>query len=158
MQADEIRVKGHKMIAWMGLALLVSTRLWVAGTVRVTRESRLSERLRQHVRACAAAVRPLLVCTEGWAPYPKSIRRAFREQSKVRAGRGRACLCIWPQVPSGTVSKHTVKHRLTSITRCLAHGSLQQAAVLLCRSRGGSMLTTAIIPRFNGTRRERLAT
>src|SRR5438105_1346404 len=30
MQADEIRVKGYKMIAWMGLAMMVSTRLWVA--------------------------------------------------------------------------------------------------------------------------------
>jgi IS1 family transposase len=158
VQADEIRVKGHKMIAWMGLALMVSTRLWVAGTVSVTRDTMLAERLMQHVRACAAAVRPLLVCTDGWAPYPNSIRRAFREKVKVRAGRGRACLCIWPQLHIGTVIKHTVKHRLTTITRCMAHGSLQQAAVLLCRSRGGSMLNTAFIERFNGTMRERLAT
>ena len=28
VQADEIRVKGRSMIAWMGLALMVSTRLW----------------------------------------------------------------------------------------------------------------------------------
>src|SRR2546421_11181361 len=28
---DEIRVKGHQMIAWMGLAMMVSTRLWLAG-------------------------------------------------------------------------------------------------------------------------------
>jgi hypothetical protein len=32
VQADEIRVKGRKMIAWMGLAMMVSTRLWLAGT------------------------------------------------------------------------------------------------------------------------------
>jgi len=30
VQADEIRVKGCKMIAWMGLAMMVSTRLWRA--------------------------------------------------------------------------------------------------------------------------------
>ena len=30
VQADEIRVRGRKMIAWMGLAMMVSTRLWVA--------------------------------------------------------------------------------------------------------------------------------
>ena len=40
VQADEIRVKGHQMIAWMGLALMVSTRLWLAGTVSVTRDTR----------------------------------------------------------------------------------------------------------------------
>ncbi len=33
VQADEIRVKGSKMIAWMGLAIDVSTRLWMAGVV-----------------------------------------------------------------------------------------------------------------------------
>ena len=32
VQADEIRVKGYKMIAWMGLAIDVSTRLWRAGS------------------------------------------------------------------------------------------------------------------------------
>jgi hypothetical protein len=36
--ADEIRVKGRKMIAWMGLAMMVSTRLWVAGTISLTRD------------------------------------------------------------------------------------------------------------------------
>jgi transposase-like protein len=32
VQADEIRVKGRKMIAWMGLAMEASTRLWRAGS------------------------------------------------------------------------------------------------------------------------------
>src|ERR1700738_4240102 len=30
VQADEIRVKGRNMIVWMGLAMMVSTRLWLA--------------------------------------------------------------------------------------------------------------------------------
>src|SRR5213593_1894389 len=33
VQADEIRVKGCKMIAWMALAIDVPTRLWMAGVV-----------------------------------------------------------------------------------------------------------------------------
>lgn len=33
IQADEIRVKARGIIAWMGLAMMVSTRLWVAGVV-----------------------------------------------------------------------------------------------------------------------------
>ncbi len=37
VQADEIRVKGRKMIAWMGLAIEGSTRLWLAGVVSVQR-------------------------------------------------------------------------------------------------------------------------
>src|SRR5258708_21352632 len=38
VQADEIRVKGCRMIAWMGLAMMVSTRLWVAGAVQLSRD------------------------------------------------------------------------------------------------------------------------
>ncbi len=103
-------------------------------------------------------MRALLVCTDGWAPYPNSIKRAFREKVKETLGRGRACLRVWPQLHIGTVIKHTVKHRLATITRRMAYGSLKRAAVLLHRSRGGTMLNTAIIPRFNGTMRQRLAT
>src|SRR5258708_1191606 len=36
VQADEIRVKGCKMIAWMGLAMMVSTRLWLGGIVQLS--------------------------------------------------------------------------------------------------------------------------
>jgi transposase-like protein/IS1 family transposase len=157
VQADEIRVKGHKLIAWMGLALMVPTRLWLAGVVSPTRDRRLADRLIEQVRACAQRLCALLVCTDGWAAYPGSIRRAFREKVKVTAGRGRACLQVWPELHIGTVIKHTVKYHLTHITRQMAHGILEQATALLSASRGGSMFNTAFIERFNGTMRERLA-
>lgn len=110
------------------------------------------------VRRCGQALRAVLVCTDGFAAYPNSIRRAFREKVKETAGRGRACLHVWPQLYIGTVIKRTVKKRVVEVTRRMAHGSLKRAAVLLRRSRGGTMLNTALIERFNGTMRERLAT
>ncbi len=79
VQADEIRVKGCQMIAWMGLAMMVSTRLWLAGVVQVSRDRSLADRLMSQVRRAAQVLRPLLVLTDGWAAYPNSIRRAFRE-------------------------------------------------------------------------------
>jgi transposase-like protein/IS1 family transposase len=158
VQADEIRVKGRQMIVWMGLALMVSTRLWLAGVVSPTRDTKLADRLMQRVRVCGQALRAVLVCTDGWAAYPNSIRRAFREKVKVTAGRGRARLRVWPQLYIGTVIKRTVKKRVVEITRHMAQGSLKRAAVLLRRSRGGTILNTAFIERFNGTMRERLAT
>jgi transposase-like protein len=91
VQADEIRVKGRQMIAWMGLAMMVSTRLWVAGVVSQTRDTSLADRLLQQVRACSQTLQALLVCTDGWAAYPNSIRRAIRSKVKKTAGRGRAC-------------------------------------------------------------------
>jgi len=157
VQADEIRVKGRNMIAWMGLAMMVSTRLWLAGTVSVTRDKGLADALLHQVRRSAQRLRPLLVLTDGWAAYPGSIRRAFREKVKKLAGVGRASLEVWPQLYIGTVIKRTEKKRVVEITRKMAHGLLEQAEQLLQVSGGGSVLNTAFIERLNGTFRERLA-
>ena len=157
VQADEIRVKGCKMIAWMGLAMMVSTRLWVAGVVQVSRDRSLADRLMSQVRRAAQVLRPLLVLTDGWAAYPNSIRRAFREKVKQTSGVGRACLQVWPELSIGTVIKRTQNKRVVEITRRMTHGLLAQAEKLLMQSQGGSVLNTAFIERLNGTFRERLA-
>src|SRR6266699_4807744 len=60
VQADEIRVKGRKMIAWMGLAMMVSTRLWLAGALSLSRDTCLADRLRRQIRAWCQALRPRL--------------------------------------------------------------------------------------------------
>ncbi len=157
VQVDEIRVKGRRMIAWMALALMVSTRLWLGGVVSVHRDRRLADRLLQQVRACCRPLQALLVSSDGWAAYPGSIRRAFREKVKRTAGRGRACLQVWPQLCIATVIKRTEKKRVVEVTRKMTLGTLEQATKLLQASLGGSVLNTAFIERFNGTMRERLA-
>jgi hypothetical protein len=75
---DEIRVKGP--------ALMVSTRLWVAGIVSPTRDTRFADRLMAQVRACGQALRAVLLCTDGWAAY---VRRVGVYEIPVRHGRGR---------------------------------------------------------------------
>ncbi len=157
VQADEIRVKGYKMGAWMGLAIDVSTRLWLAGVVSVQRDTALADQLLQRVRACCQAVGALLICTDGWAAYANSIKRAFREKVKKTVGRGRACLEIWPQLCIATVIKRVQKHHVVQVTRKMTLGTLEHAQQLLQASRGGSELNTSFIERFNGTMRERLA-
>src|SRR5205823_3331118 len=82
VQADEIRVKARGMVVWMGLALMVSTRLWLGGVVSQSRDTKLAERLLCQVRACCQSACELLICTDGWAPYPGSSKRAFREKVK----------------------------------------------------------------------------
>jgi transposase-like protein/IS1 family transposase len=157
VQADEIRVKGCKMIAWMGLAMMVSTRLWLGGVVSLTRDRSLADRLLRQVRACCQPLRALLVCTDGWNAYPGSIRRAFREKVKETLGRGRACLRVWPQLCIAVVIKRTEKKRVVEITRKMVQGTLEQAQALLASSLGGTVLNTAFIERLNGTMRQRLA-
>lgn len=158
VQADEIRVKGRRMIVWMGLAMMVSTRLWLAGATRVTRDTQLADRLLAQVRRCAQAMPPLLICTDGWVAYPGSIRRAFREKVKRTVGRGRSALVVWPDLLIATVIKHTKKKRVVQITRRMTQGTIEQALGLLTQSKGGSVLNTAFIERLNATFRERLAT
>ena len=99
----------------------------------------------------------MLVCTDGWAAYPGSIQRAFREKVKATAGRGRARFQVWPELCIATVTKRTQKKRVVAITRKMTLGTLEQASVLLHASSGGAVLNTAFIERFNGTMRERLA-
>ena len=157
VQADEIRVKGRSKVIWMGLAMMVSSRLWVAGVVSTTRDSKLADCLLMQVRACAQAPRALLVATDGWTAYPKSITRAFREKVKATAGRGRTQLHIWKELCIVTVIKRTEKHHVVEVTRELARGTQARATALLKRSVGGSVWNTAFIERLNGTFRERLA-
>jgi hypothetical protein len=113
VQADEIRVKGCKMIAWMGLAMMVSTRLWLGGVVSLTRDRSLADRLLRQVRACCQPLCALLVCTDGWKAYPGSIRRAFLK-TRQRDSRKRASLFAGVTAPVHRRSDQT--HRKE--TRC----------------------------------------
>ncbi len=53
VQADEIRVKHQGGIAWLAMALQVTTRLWLGGVVSAHRDGELITRLIQRVRRCA---------------------------------------------------------------------------------------------------------
>ena len=54
VQADEIRVKTQGGLVWMALAMMVKTRLWLAGEVSEQRDMPLIRRLIERVRRCAA--------------------------------------------------------------------------------------------------------
>lgn len=157
VQADEIRVKGHHMVPWMAMALMVSTRLWLGGVVSEHRDRQLADQLLRMVKACCLPLCALLVLTDGWSAYPNSIRRAFREKVKRVGKRGRCRLQAWPEIVIGVVIKKTAKHRVVEVIRRMAQGTVERAEELLALTAGGIELNTAFIERFNGTMRERLA-
>ncbi len=78
VQADEIRVKTQGGIVWMALAMMVKTRLWLAGEVSEHRDMPLIRQLIERVRRCAVH-RPLLCCTDGLCAYIRAIRETFRD-------------------------------------------------------------------------------
>ena len=78
MQADAIRIKTQGAIGWMALAMMVKTRLWLAGEVSEQRDMTLIRQLIERVRRCAA-YRPLLLCTDGLSSYVRARRETCRE-------------------------------------------------------------------------------
>src|SRR5258708_18504399 len=97
VQADEIRVKGHRMIPWMAMAIMGSTRLWLGGVVSEHRDRALADRLVGMVKACCQPLCALRVLTDGWSAYPGTIRLAFAEKVKRAGEPGRCRLQAWPE-------------------------------------------------------------
>ena len=62
VQADEIRVKTPQGLVWMALAMIVSTRLWLAGAVRA---GRTMTRMASLTRRCRALARRTLTLRHG---------------------------------------------------------------------------------------------
>jgi hypothetical protein len=141
----------------MGLALLIESRLWIAGVVQQSRDRSLADRLLRQVRACAQAVSQVLVCVDGWGAYPKAIVRAFRERVKTTVGKGRCSLQVWSDLLIGQVIKKQRKHRTVEVKRRLLRGEESAALACLHDSGGGKNINTSFIERFNATMRERLA-
>jgi transposase-like protein/IS1 family transposase len=157
VQADEIWIKMRGAVVWVALAIMVPTRLWIAGGVSKKRDSDLIDHLMEQVRRCCKAMTAILICTDGFAAYPKSILRAFREKVKNPFGIGASRKEVWPRLYIGTVIKYTVKRRVIEVVRWMTHGQWRKAKKLLKSSKGGKKLNTSFIERLNGTFRERLA-
>jgi transposase-like protein len=156
VQADEIRVKTQGGIVWMALAMMVRTRLWLAGEVSVPRDMPLIRRLIARVRRCAAH-RPLLFCTDGLCSYIRAIRETFRDPVQTGA-HGRPRLRPWRNVCLAQVVKRYAQRRVVDIERRIVHGTPARVETLRRRAQGVGVINTAYIERLNATFRERLAT
>jgi transposase-like protein/IS1 family transposase len=153
--ADEIRVKRQGGIIWMALAMMVSTRLWLAGEVSVQRNMPLIRRLIERVRACALH-RPLLLCTDGLCSYIRAMRETFRDPVRTGA-HGRPRLRPWRNVCIAQVVKRYAQRRIVDVERRIVDGTPARVETLRRRSQGDGVINTAYIERLNATFRERLA-
>lgn len=155
VQADEIRVKTQKGLVWMALAMMVSTRLWLAGEVSPHRDLTLVRCLMARVRRCAAS-RPLLFCTDGFIAYVRAIREMCRDP--VRTGAyGRPRLRPWRHVGIAQVIKRDEQRRVSAIERRIVQGTPARVETLRRRAHGDGVINTADIERLHATFRERLA-
>lgn len=159
VQADEMRVKGRQWVAWMGMALMVRTRLWLGGVVQEKRSRPLANKLMQRVHACSKIGCALLLATDGWAAYPKAILRTFRSKVPRQGQVGRCQLQVWATLGMVRIVKPTTEagKQVFSLTRQILRGSAEFVGQQLTLSHGGILINTAFIERLNATFRQRLA-
>jgi len=155
VQADAIRVKKQGGVVWMALAMMVSTRLWLAGEVSEQRDMPLIRRLIERVRA-GALHRPLLCCPDGLCSYIRAMRETFRHP--VRTGvHGRPRLRPWRNVGIAQVVKRSAQRRVVDVERRIVDGTPARVETLRRRAQGAGVINTAYSERLNATFRERLA-
>jgi transposase-like protein/IS1 family transposase len=155
VQADELRVKTQRGIVWMALAMMVRTRLWLAGQVSAHRDMMLIRQLIQQVRRCAAH-RPLLCCTDGLRAYVGALRETFRDPVH-RGAQGRPRLRPWRNLCIAQVVKRYAQRRVVAVERRIIEGTPARVETLRRRAQGAGVINTAYIERLNATFRERLA-
>jgi transposase-like protein len=155
VQADEIRVKTQGGIVWMALAMMVKTRVWLAGEGSAQRDLPLIRRLIERVRRCAAR-RPRLICTDGLVSYIRAIRETCRDPMHPGPG-GRPRLRPWRNVLLAQVVKRYERRRVVATERRMIDGTPARVETLRRRSPGDGVITTADLERLNATFRERLA-
>jgi transposase-like protein len=154
VQADEIKVKMWGRALWMGLSMMVATRLWLGGVVSPSRDKAMIDKLVATIRQVALC-RPLLIAVDGLPHYRKAIRRAFRSPFQQRAC-GRPRLIAWSDILIGRVIKRRQAGELT-IERQLLGTCRQSVAALIEQTQGAAgVINTAYIERLNATFRQRL--
>jgi len=90
VQADEIKARTQKGPIWMAIAMMVSTRLWLGGTISPNRDTTLLQQLAEQVRRVALC-RPLLIAVDGLNTYLSVFRDAFR--TGLPRSKGQTGLC-----------------------------------------------------------------
>ena len=152
VQADEIRVKTQTGVVWLALALMVSTRLWLGGTVSRQRDRALIRHLAQLVWRCAV-VAPLLLISDGFAAYPSAWGRVFRTAQRT-GQRGAPRQVPWPHLNVVQVIKD--RRGAVGMVSRLVTGTGAQIVALLSTTPGCLVANTAYMERLNGTFRARL--
>jgi len=151
VQADELRIKLQSAIIWMGMAMMVSTRLWLGGEVSERRDRALIENLITRVKRCASALGgAMLFCADGLASYPTVIKDVFREK-EPRQETGRCRLIEWPNILIAQVIKQYEGRRVIGVTRKIYQGTKEAVAQMIRQTQGKGDINTAFIERINGT-------
>jgi transposase-like protein len=155
VQVDAIRVKRQGGRVWMALALMVRTRVWLAGEVREPRERALMHRRMARGRRCAAH-RAIVCCPDGLCSYVRAMRETLRDPVHMGA-HGRPRLRSWRTLCIAQVVKRSAQRHVVDVERRIVEGTPTRVETLRRRSQGDGVINPASIERLHATFRERLA-
>jgi hypothetical protein len=127
----------------MALAMMMSTRWWLAGEVREHRDMPLMRRLIERVRH-GAAHRPLLFCPDGLCSDVRAIRETLRDPERTGA-QGRPRLRSWRNVCIAQVVKRYAQRRVVDVERRIVDGTPARVETLRRRAQGDGVINTAFM-------------
>ena len=139
----------------MALAMMVSTRWWLAGAVSEQRDMTLMRRLIERVRVCALP-RPMRLCTDGLCSSMRAMRETFRAPVPTGAP-GRPRLRPWRNLCIAPVVQRSAQRRVVEVEWRIVEGTPVRVETLRRRWQGPGVINTAYIERLHATFRERLA-
>jgi transposase-like protein len=150
IQADELKINTFSGVIWMGLVLMVSTRLWLGGAVSPSRGKALLRRVFAFAAHCGRAG-SLLIGVDGLNLYLQVIPEIFQRHWDWVSAQWQG----WNTAVVQTLKQKGGKRG--RIDREIAWGDQAFIRQLIGRSQGKGWINRADIERLNATFRARMA-
>ena len=151
IQADELKIKTVVGTVWIGMVMMVSTRLWLGGSVAASRSKWLLSTVFSHARRSGRAGK-LLVAVDGLNLYLEVIPQVFGKTWQWLQARWEG----WTEVAVVQTMKQKGGKR-GRIDRQIAWGDPCLVRYLIRASQGEGWINSAYIERLNATFRARIA-
>jgi transposase-like protein len=150
IQADELKVKTYLGTVWMGLVMMVKTRLWLGGAVERKRGKILLRRVLTYAQRSGRVGR-VLVAVDGFNIYLEVIAELFTQRWNWLQARWQG----WTNVAIVQTMKQR-RGKRGQVERRIACGTVASVQDFIRRSQGRGGINTAYIERLNATFRLRL--
>jgi transposase-like protein len=151
IQADELKIRTYLGTLWLGMVMMVSSRLWLGGSVSASRSKGLLSQVLGYAQRSGKAGE-LLVAVDGLNLYLEVIPQVFNKSWNWL----QACWQGWHPVAVVQTMKQKGGKR-GRIDRQIAWGEVGQVHRLIQASQGKGWINTAYIERLNATFRTRIA-
>lgn len=151
IQADELKIKTYRGVVWLGMVMMVQSRLWLGGEVSKTRNQKLLKTVFEFA-AQAGKAHELLVAVDGLNLYLQVIPQVFSKSWNWLQGQWQG----WNDVAVVQTMKQKGNKR-GHIDRQIAWGEPTFIQRMLQKSQGKGWINSAYIERLNATFRSRMA-